>query len=168
MTKNNDCALICAADEPGAQRVESVAANGFEDYNKAIEADVGDVVAVHSITQDIPKDIRDRFGIRSVDMWIDDEGRLKPDAVLNVFATIACKQPIYGHVMVMCSNAQGDSFGLPAPILAGIRTLVDAVNTHSTISDAIVGVILNNDKQWFKETGGTGFKIIGFEEGGEK
>lgn len=125
---------------------------GYEEFNAAIGADTGSVLHVKCLTDFIPKDVRDGHGITGIDMWIDDEGRLREENVVNEFATVLTSQLIYGDCVLMTSDHEGNSSPLKNDVLANVLKVVDGL-TNDERAIRAVAIVKQQDAEWVDKHG---------------
>lgn len=70
-------------------------------YYKHIECDLIDIVQPYAVREELDK-------CNDLILIVDDEGAIKNNPKLNVFASLVCGQPIYGNVLVAKEQARDD------------------------------------------------------------
>ena len=125
--------MLVKAGLPTAQSIELIEASGdegFEAFNKLIGADTGEVVSLCGIFRTIKEngDIAALLnGCVSLDLWCDGEGLYKEGNEINRIASGMSQTHIVGNVVLMLSDADGNSLPLGMGL---IRVLTTAI-THA-------------------------------------
>ena len=70
-------------------------------YYKHIECDLIDIVQPYAVREELDK-------CNDLILIVDDEGALKNNPKLNIFASLVCGQPIYGNALVAKEQARDD------------------------------------------------------------
>jgi hypothetical protein len=125
---------------------------GFEAFNAEIGASTGSVLRVGSLTNFLPEDVKAGHGIKSVDMWIDDEGRMSSDAVVNEYATVLTSQLVYGDCVLFTTDHEGNSSPLKNDVLANVLSVLSKMMHDPKVAEA-VAVIKKLDKDWVDKHG---------------
>lgn len=160
MTKQNVCGYIVlrkgtlkrSEQTATVDTVEVKQDWGFEEFNAEIGADTGSVLTIKCLTNFIPEDVKAGHGILSIDMWIDDEGRLREDAVLNEYATVLTSQLIYGDCVLMTSDHEGNSSPLKNDVLANVTSVLGDI-MHDPKAQEAIAVIKKLDAEWVAKHG---------------
>jgi len=162
----SDTFMLLKAD--GGAWVREIADKDYTQFNAAIGADTGGIVRSRGLTEALMGGGGRRlFGCESVDLWIDDEALLKPEPKVNVMASVFAAQMIYGDVLVMLSNAGGESMGLPVEVEFWLMGVIADLKKDGKI-DGIMDRIRKDHDEWMRETNGTGIKVTVWDEADDK
>lgn len=140
----------------------------FTGFNALVNADTGAVVHCGSLMMNIPDDITKKHGLTSIDMWIDDEGALKDDKSVNTAASVFAGTLIYGNVLIVGSNAEGEIIPLPFSIMLYLQSVCKGLNRDVRTGanervNEFMELLKKRHREWMEETNGSGFKVTVFD-----